>query len=650
MKRSSVVTALALMLLCGTLRADKPAGKPQKPPTGMGKYLMFLKTAPAVPPGQTAKKIVPPDVAKMGGVVLQKKDGYQIVYLPFPALKQLRKDDNVDFTQRIWMGETPEEWQATEAISADSSLMRTRSDSLTETASWGPKTYSYDGEGNVKRIAEFDPAGNIKSDGTEKFRYDGASRLAQAIVNGVTETYTYDSFGNLTQKQTASAVSSLNVDSTSNRISNYTYDIAGDVTQTPRNLFAWDALGMLVAVSQNMKRMFYDADDERVGFTLGSDGSFSRWIISDFEGRPLREFRSDYPLSYYQDAEWIWTEDWVYAGEQLVGGETAGPWGVMGATIPVDRRRRHYHLDHLGSIRMITTDTGAISLGVHNYYPYGTEQSMFYQEEYNFGGTGGIRPEPARFTGHYRDFNGYWNFDNTDYLDYMHARFYDPQQERFLSPDPKQSGKTTLPQSWNRYAYAMDNPLTLLDPDGREWKKYAKEIGALPLIELLASRSKMVKNTLDAYDGPDKPDLMFQRKNVGRRGVDGDEMGNFKANPVKQFEYDFEKMKVFDESSLYPATGQFIKSAKFEGAMITLDDSLLLGIAKIDPEAARVIFHEIGHGDLAVFNFAKYLRLTAKDKTDGIKHDDRDVEKEAIEYEKKACKESKACGDDKKDP
>lgn len=467
MKRSFVVTALALtlsVLVSFSARADKP----QKPPVGMGKYIMFLKTAPAVPAGQTPKKIVPPDVAKQGGVVLQKKDGYQIIYLPFPALKALRKDENVDYVQRVWMGETADEWRTTEAIGANSSIMRLKTDTLTETASWGPKNYSYDGSGHVKQIAEYDANGNVKTDGTDKYRYDGASRLKEAVVNGITETYTYDSFGNLSQKQTGNATSVLNIDSTSNRVSNYTYDIAGHVTRDSRRTYDYDALGMLIGVSGYPKRMFYDADEERVGFTLGSSGDFSRWIITDFDGRPLREFRSDYPLSYLQDAEWLWTEDWVYAGGQLVGGETAGPWGTYEPTVASDRRRRHYHLDYLGSVRLITTDTGAVALGVHNYYPYGTEQSMFYQEEYNFGGTGGIRPEPMRFTGQYRDFNGYWNVDNTDYLDYLHARFYDPQQERFLSADPApDSVLLQLPQSWNRYAYALDNPVNIADPTGK---------------------------------------------------------------------------------------------------------------------------------------------------------------------------------------
>lgn len=38
---------------------------------------------------------------------------------------------------------------------------------------------------------------------------------------------------------------------------------------------------------------------------------------------------------------------------------------------------------------------------------------------------------------------------------------------RFLSVDPVPSGKVGNSQSWNRYSYAQNNPLILVDPDGR---------------------------------------------------------------------------------------------------------------------------------------------------------------------------------------
>lgn len=76
------------------------------------------------------------------------------------------------------------------------------------------------------------------------------------------------------------------------------------------------------------------------------------------------------------------------------------------------------------------------------------------------------------------------NLDSAaDDLDYMHARFYNPQTGRFLRVDPKNRySPTTLPQRWNRYAYAIGNPLKYLDPDGRDL--------------VLASDSKALRNFL----------------------------------------------------------------------------------------------------------------------------------------------------------
>src|SRR5437763_609488 len=50
--------------------------------------------------------------------------------------------------------------------------------------------------------------------------------------------------------------------------------------------------------------------------------------------------------------------------------------------------------------------------------------------------------------------------------DYMHARYYNPNEGRFLSLDPV-LGRAHEPQSWNRYVYVMNNPLVRVDRDGR---------------------------------------------------------------------------------------------------------------------------------------------------------------------------------------
>lgn len=55
-------------------------------------------------------------------------------------------------------------------------------------------------------------------------------------------------------------------------------------------------------------------------------------------------------------------------------------------------------------------------------------------------------------------------------LDYFGARYFFGAQGRFTSPDPLMaSGDPANPQSWNRYAYVLNNPLRFIDPTGEIW-------------------------------------------------------------------------------------------------------------------------------------------------------------------------------------
>lgn len=73
-----------------------------------------------------------------------------------------------------------------------------------------------------------------------------------------------------------------------------------------------------------------------------------------------------------------------------------------------------------------------------------------------------------------------------DDLDYMHARFYNPQLGRFLGTDPANSAQAERPQTWNKYVYSLSNPILYVDPDGRiietAWDAANVAIGATSLI------------------------------------------------------------------------------------------------------------------------------------------------------------------------
>jgi RHS repeat-associated protein len=116
--------------------------------------------------------------------------------------------------------------------------------------------------------------------------------------------------------------------------------------------------------------------------------------------------------------------------------------------------------DHLGTSRMIADKSGSLA-GVkrHDYLPFGEELYTGSGGRSPSQGYGALDNVRQQFTRYERD-------DETG-LDFAGARYHSSSQGRFLSIDPLLStGQATDPQTWNRYAYALNNPLYYTDPTG----------------------------------------------------------------------------------------------------------------------------------------------------------------------------------------
>lgn len=113
--------------------------------------------------------------------------------------------------------------------------------------------------------------------------------------------------------------------------------------------------------------------------------------------------------------------------------------------------------DYLGSVKQVVAPDGALS-GDYSYDPWGRMRNKYTLEVYSNG------MEPGLFIG--RGFTGHEHLPQFGLIN-MNARLYDPLLGRFLSPDPfVQSPWET--QSFNRYSYALNNPLKYTDENG-EW-------------------------------------------------------------------------------------------------------------------------------------------------------------------------------------
>ncbi len=134
-----------------------------------------------------------------------------------------------------------------------------------------------------------------------------------------------------------------------------------------------------------------------------------------------------------------WVKDYIYRD------------GLLLASQHRTEGHQHYHLDHLGTTRMLTNRCGE-RVKRYELLPYGDTISAPANDT-----------ETRRFTGHQRDLGSPTN--TTDDLEYMHARYYGVKMGRLLSVDPGEAD-AWIPGSWNRYSYAYNSPTVLADPDG----------------------------------------------------------------------------------------------------------------------------------------------------------------------------------------
>ena len=116
--------------------------------------------------------------------------------------------------------------------------------------------------------------------------------------------------------------------------------------------------------------------------------------------------------------------------------------------------------DQIGTPRMVFAESGTLaSVKRHDYLPFGEElitEGLRSNSGLGYAAADGLR---QHFTSKERD--------TETGLDYFKARYYASAQGRFTSPDPTLlSVSASNPQTWNRYAYVMNNPLTYTDPLG----------------------------------------------------------------------------------------------------------------------------------------------------------------------------------------
>ncbi|MGH8321418.1 MAG: RHS repeat-associated core domain-containing protein, partial [Gammaproteobacteria bacterium] len=305
-------------------------------------------------------------------------------------------------------------------------------------------SYKWDADGNLH--LRTDNNANL----TETMTYDSLNRLHQATITGSsssTLTLGYDAVGNIQSKSDVGTYSynpnlpqqisfiTLN----SGLVRNFSYDPNGNLTSDGVHVNSFDALNRVTEIQDantgSAVQVAYTPDGARYQETT-SIGAASSTLT---EVNALFEIEATGTGTAYRES--------IVGGNGIVAIRSIQDNGIL--------TTRYLTSDHLGSVSEITNEVGSVVERM-TYAAFGARTDPATWQPY------GTVPDLTDITD--KGYTGQQQLDAVGLI-HMNGRVYDPQIGRFISADP------TVPdpfdsQSFNRYSYVENNPLSATDPSG----------------------------------------------------------------------------------------------------------------------------------------------------------------------------------------
>jgi RHS repeat-associated protein len=306
-------------------------------------------------------------------------------------------------------------------------------------------TYVHEGNALIKSVTS---TTNINA---LNFTYDDLDRLRD-VTGDLDQHFRYDPAGNITYNTSTNFYGAP--------ASNYAYPAQGPTgcsvagpchpanapTSAGLTQFQYDPNGnmSLVTNAQKQSKSIDWNDDQLPSVISEFNGALTSYTY-DAGGERVSEQGTNGYTRYYGVL-------FDHSNAGLVKRYYAGPLLVAQKT---GTTTYWIHNDHIGSVRVVTDSNGSV-VARNDFAPFGgllstpSPAAIFY---------------PSDFAGHVVDATG---------LVYMHARYYDPQLARFISPD------TLIPnpfstQAHNHYAYALNSPISFADPTGHQTEGISQE-------------------------------------------------------------------------------------------------------------------------------------------------------------------------------
>ncbi len=339
--------------------------------------------------------------------------------------------------------------------------------------------------------------GELNTDGTVNATKNTGNIAKQTLsfsglANPFVQSYKYDSLYRLTEaKETANGqqnwIQNWSYDRYGNRLS-FSQNIGGIANNSTPTVdpntnrfvigqgFGYDKNGNVVAdiAQENQPRTFvFNGDNKQT--EVKKDGVTIGHYYYDGEGKRVKKVT---------DTE---TTVFVYSAGKLIA--------EYSTQISQTPQTKYLTEDHLGTPRIITNELGEV-VARRDFLPFGEEL---------FNGVG-ARAENLKYGTNASDvkqkFTGYLKDSETG-LDFAEARMYENRYGRFTAVDPlMSSGRSDIPQTWNRYVYCLNNPIVCTDPTGMDGGIWAMQYrgGGVELKYFESEEALNAANAMDATD------------------------------------------------------------------------------------------------------------------------------------------------------
>jgi RHS repeat-associated protein len=313
-----------------------------------------------------------------------------------------------------------------------------------EELSQGTLKTSYDNQGRVSNSVSYNANGQPEQAGGKRYHWDALGRLAKIEQsNKDLVQYSYDHRG-LRNSKTIKAPSAAAQNTT-----HYLYsadkqllaetDQAGNIQR--QYIYLADML--LAVIDTDSKSTSLLSKDEQLAQEIRR-ATAQKALKTDTQQQEVSQVISQ-EVSLWQDSQ------------ALIGSYVDWLKGAVGSP---QESIAFIHSNHLGAPEAATDREGQL-IWQASYAPFGSTTQIKAIKVGNPKNSGGSSPTSGNinFTLNIRLPGQY--FDAETGLHYNRARYYDPKQGSYLSPDPLGN-----PDGANAYAYVANNPLIYIDPDG----------------------------------------------------------------------------------------------------------------------------------------------------------------------------------------